>query len=67
MNDTRAGHTNTHRIHVLRAGEMICREHPGPPANWPNGHVFVREPQGRALPPVVNCPECIQRFNNQWR
>lgn len=65
---TATGHTSNTTIHVLRSGRTLCGNPPGEPAVWPHGHVFVRmPPPHKPLPPVVNCAECIVRYQRELR
>lgn len=74
--NTAQGSTSTHVIHVLLSPGMerasyqnrsLCGEPPGEPKTWPAGHLCVRLQPGRVLPPVVNCPACIQAFQDRFR
>ena len=68
---TRQGHTSTHKIHIVvspRATDAesmrshsLCGQPPGHPKSWPDGHLYAKLGPGGSIPPVVNCPECLQR------
>jgi hypothetical protein len=68
-------HTSTHTIHVLSGGtdgrdpaaRSLCGKPPGTPPSWPAAHLYVRIPAGLGCPTVVNCPACIQAFQDRLR
>ena len=69
--------TTTHRVHVLispsfgrgdgNRAKSLCGYPAGSRKNWPAGHLCVRLEPGGKLPVVVNCPDCILRYQERMK